>query len=95
MELLPIEEFRKRIVAFRPQEETVENIDINKALSPLSVQSKDGLINIIRMLPDFSEEEKDIIVDAFEDAFKLFAEDCIQYGIKLGRRGVALKRESL
>ena len=93
MELLTIEELRRRIEAHKKDEatETVW-LDIDKILSPVSLQSKENLMDIIRMLPEYSDEEKETIVEAFEDGIKMFAEDFVRYGAKLGSRGIVLER---
>ncbi len=91
MELLTIDEFRKQVLTFQ-QKETggtqkvarSEDLNLNTILSPVTKQSKENLETIIRMLPGYNDEEKEMITEAFEDGFKLVADDCIQYGIRIG-----------
>ena len=93
VELLTIEELRRRVEAYK-REEQVETVrlDIDKILSPVSLQSKENLMDIIRMLPEYSDEEKETIVEAFEDGIKMIAEDFVRYGAKLGSRGIVLEK---
>jgi hypothetical protein len=90
VELLTIDEFRKRLEAFKREEEANMNkiqpmeLELDKIISPITKQSKKNLETIIRKLPGYNDEEKEMIVEAFEDGFKLLAEDCIQYGIRIG-----------